>query len=430
MKQRAVDVLLLAVGLACLFAVPHRIGGDGAARYETLERLWTTGVLASARYSVVMPLLASPLYLLGRAIGHAQEVTALFNPLLFVCTLAVIARDMREDLAPAARRTMLLLLVYASMFANHVQSFYGEVFTALTIVVGVLWLSRGRTAAGWALIVLGAVNTPGVLLGVVGIAVRDAQRTRRWTSLVGPVLVVVLSRLEAFVVRGSLLATGYEADAGFRTALPYSGKPGFSYPFFLGVLAIVLSFGKGLVFFAPGLFAPPRAGAGERLRWVQRTLVVFTAGLVVAYAKWWAWYGGTFWGPRFFLIASVPACLALGTWLAKGDAPAGIARRLVLVAAVLLSFWVGVNGLVFDQAGLGICTANDYALEAYCHFVPEMSVLWHPFVDFASAVPPPTRPLAIGICLWWALAAGWVLRHVLVALARDLARSRVHGQET
>jgi len=47
-----------------------------------------------------------------------------------------------------------------------------------------------------------------------------------------------------------------------------------------------------------------------------------------------------------------------------------------------LSFWVGINGSVFDQSNLDICTANNYALESLCWYVPEFSVLWRPFVVF------------------------------------------------
>src|SRR5262249_14740881 len=160
---------------------------------------------------------------------------------------------------------------------------------------------------GWAAIVLGAVNQPGVILGVVAIALREAFRLRRLSPLAGPALAFALARLESLLLRGSVFATGYEADAGFHTALPYSGMPGFSYPLFFGVLAIVLSFGKGLLFFAPGLFVRTSTKAPERLTWAHGTLVAFVVGLVLAYARWWAWYGGSFWGPRFFLVASVPA---------------------------------------------------------------------------------------------------------------------------
>ena len=417
MKDRAriVDGILLVVGVVTLFAIPHTIGGDGEARFQTLESLFATGHLTSARYSVVMPLLAAPLY----AINHSRDVTALLNPILFVVGLAIIGRDLRDEVTPVQRRSVLVMLVYASMFANHVQAFYGEVFTSLALTVGILWLSRAQKARGWIAIVLGAVNAPSVMVGVALVAIREAHRTKRWWPLAMPILAFALTRLEALLVRGG--ATGYESDAGFHTALPYSGKPGFSYPFVFGVLAILVSFGKGLAFFTPGLFVPMPKDAPARLREVQATLLWLVAGLVLAYAKWWAWYGGTFWGPRFFLVASVPACLSLALWL-ESRPEVSLPMRALQTVVVLLSFWVGVNGLVFDQAGLGMCTANDYALEAFCLYVPEMSALWHPFVDFASAVPEKTRPLAIGVCLWWTAAAFWTARHLIGDLARRIRR--------
>src|SRR5690606_22697385 len=103
---------------------------------------------------------------------------------------------------------------------------------------------------------------------------------------------------------------------------------------------------------------------------------------------------GTFWGPRFFLVASVPASIALATRLRSTEPSAPLPNAL-LALALTLSFWVGVDGLVFDISGLGVCSEDGFSLEALCHFTPELSPLWHPFVDFASAVPERTRPLAI-----------------------------------
>ena len=40
--------------------------------------------------------------------------------------------------------------------------------------------------------------------------------------------------------------------------MPYSGRQGFSYPFFLGLISILFSFGKGLIWFSPGLLLPVR----------------------------------------------------------------------------------------------------------------------------------------------------------------------------
>jgi hypothetical protein len=199
--------------------------------------------------------------------------------------------------------------------------------------------------------------------------------------------------------------------------MPYSGKPEFSYPMFFGLLAIFLSFGKGLLFFAPGLFVPPASDADARLRRIRALLLAFVLGLVVLYSRWWAWYGGLFWGPRFFLIASVPACLVLYTHLAS-TAPRSARLNVLVAVALALSFWVGVNGIAFDMAGMQICSANDYALEALCHFTPELSPLWHPFVDVSVI-----RPLAVVVCVFWAGVLGWIGRDVFAQLVRDLRRA-------
>ena len=83
------------------------------------------------------------------------------------------------------------------------------------------------------------------------------------TSL--PACAASLVLLENAVQHGNPLEGGYANDAGRRTALPYSGLPGFSYPLFFGVLSVLFSFGRGLVFFAPGLFAryPPQASSDD-----------------------------------------------------------------------------------------------------------------------------------------------------------------------
>jgi hypothetical protein len=249
-------------------------------------------------------------------------------------------------------------------------------------------------------------------------ALLEARRLKRLTPLAVPAIVFALVLLENVVMRGHPLRTGYQGDAGFKTVMPYSGKPEFSYPMFFGLLAIFLSFGKGLVFFAPGLFVPAASDADTRLRRIRILLIAFTAGLVLVYSRWWAWYGGTFWGPRFFLVASVPACVALYTHLASTALRSPRANAL-LALVLVQSFWVGVNGLVFDISGLGICSRDDYALEVLCHFTPEFSPLWHPFVDFASSVPEKTRALAITVCVFWAGVLAWTGRDVFRQLLAD-----------
>ncbi len=417
----AIDWTLLAIATLVIVAIPKTISGDARLRFEALEQFMTMGHLVSPKYSTVGPLFSIPLYLLGRAWGATRLVTSYYNALLFLLMLPLVWREFRDELAPSTRRMLVLLLVFASMFAHHVQRYYGEVFTAVLVTVGVLWLSRGHWARGWSVIVLGAVNTPGCLIGVAGIALCHARRTRNWLPLLGPVVSFALMRVESALVRGNLFDTGYNYDSGFRNALPYSGLPNFSYPFLFGILAIFLSFGKGLLFFVPSLFIPLPASAPPRFRWVHVTLITFVGGLVLAYAKWWSWYGGWFWGPRFFLIASIPACFSLATNLL--DWPnLSVARRTLVAVALLLSFWVGVNGLAFQGLGLNLCTEHYFALADYCYFVPEMSVLWHPFVDGAASIPAKLRILSFVAVGFWAVAALWVGRELLADLGRRWVR--------
>jgi hypothetical protein len=189
---------------------------------------------------------------------------------------------------------------------------------------------------------------------------------------------------EATLRTGSLLA-GFQVylneNHGERTVLPFSGQIGYSYPFVYGVLSVLFSFGKGLLAYCPGLFLIGLAWKSisdptERKLLLQWILVVL--GLVLVYSSWWSWYGGYFWGPRFFLFASVPASWILARLV---HSPRGSLPRSLLIAGVVVwSLWVGVNGAVFQQKTLELCYQNDYAQEYLCWYVPELSPLFRPFM--------------------------------------------------
>ncbi len=420
-RMRIVDGVFLAIALLAMWAIPHRIAGDGEIRYEALVRLFETGKLAAPRYSMIGPLFATPLYFFGKALGDPRAATAHLNIVLFTLGTFLFGRELSRELSPERTRGALLLFTFASMFPNHVQVFYGEVFTTLAVTLGVFWITRGRDRLGSLAIVLGGANTPGSLVAIGLVALRLAYRERRPSLLLLPVATFALVTLENLVMRGGPFLSGYEGDVGFKTVMPYSGLPGFSYPLVLGVLALLFSFGKGLLFFTPGLFAPLAKDASERLRFIQHTLLWFVVGLLLVYGRWWSWYGGSFWGPRFLLAASVPATIALATYLRTPDARRDPWRGGLLVLAIGFSFWVGVNGLVFDQNGLGICWRDDYALEALCHFTPEHSVLFHPFIDFESTVPTKSRPLALAVCAIWAIAFAWTAHDPITDFTRAFA---------
>jgi hypothetical protein len=398
--RAAVDWCLIALGLVLFAAcLEFRVTSDGDQRFRDLQALLERGAISPEPYSLVAPLGATPLFLLGRVARSARFWCARYNFLIFVAGLAVLYRLVsRVDRATA--RTLVLVLMTASMFPHHIRDFFGEVFTAVLGAVGIIAIGIGArlkpgttpdgrprpettagvtsgvgNASGWAAFVLAVVNTPSWLLGLTLVAFSEVWRRRRLRYLLAAVAALALVLSENAIRRGDPLVSGYEHARGFQTVLPYSGREGFSYPLAFGVLSILFSFGKGLVFYAPGLLLPVRGPLARP----QRLLLVVVGSLVIVYARWWAWYGGWFWGPRFFLIASVPAALALAVQVSLPSRRAAL--NVLALALLAWSTWVAIDGVIFEQYGLDRCFDNNrYQWEFLCWYVPELSAVFRPFV--------------------------------------------------
>lgn len=378
----ALDLLLLVTGLLLLLRTPRFVGSDGTVRLDAVKAL-ADGRIPDMTFSLVMPLVTLPLHWLGGIRGNREELLYVANGLLLALAAGVLWSLLRP-LGAAMVRRFLLLLVFGSMALAHVSSFYGEVLTAVCVVIGLVAVtvspSRAVQVAGWALLVVGVVNTPAAAPALALVAVVHVLWTRR------PWALLALAAAAALILLDLRLRTGgfsspYSGTAGYRTVLPYSGLPGFSYPLGFGLLAVLLSFGKGLVFFAPGLFLPVLRRLDRRLRPAYVLLALFVAGLVLVYSRWWSWYGGYYWGPRFFLIAGVVAALVLAVRLSTPER--SLAGALVTLGALTLSSWVAATA-VLGNVGQDGCQANGYALEHLCWYTPEFSVLWAPLLAWPA----------------------------------------------
>ena len=378
----SVESWLLAIGAVILFFVlPHDIQSDGRVRFYALAELIEWGDLSAVPYSLVGPLVSAPIYFLGRLWMTPEWWCARFNTLVLIAGLAVTRQLMRGRVDPKIARTFLLLIVAASMFPYHLEGYFGEVFTAIFAGVGLLAVVAGHPAAGWAAASVGVANTPATLAALAPAAAWHAWQTRRLRHLIPIAAAAGLIMIESWLRRGSPFASGYAGNHGDLTILTYSGRPGFSYPIFFGLLSVLFSFGKGIVFYAPGSVLAIRdrfLGAGDMVARAGGLWITFLVGLILIYSKWWAWYGGLFWGPRFFLFASIPASLALAIRLYRPDRTR-TASLAVTLAVLTLSSWVAIDGVTFELSGLATC--RDPAYEWLCLYVPEYSPLWRPFVE-------------------------------------------------
>jgi hypothetical protein len=287
-------------------------------------------------------------------------------------TLAAFATMVRRSVDGRWLRAFLLLVLGGSMFTHHVAAFYGEVLTACALFVSWTLAARGRGIASGAAVLVAVVNTPASAIGATFAAGSRANTWRRALSSLVPLAVAAGAVLaENWIRRGSPFASGYGSTHGFRTALPYSGLEGFSYPLVLGIASELLSFGKGILFFAPGLwlaFLSLRRSPPATLASVQREALLVLAGLV--------------------LVSEI----------ARPRSRVG--GLLVVLVLVLGSMWVGVSGAVFGQRGLDLCTANQYQLEALCWYVPEFSPLVRPFLG-----TPRLEPRMLSVFCWFGAVA-------------------------
>jgi hypothetical protein len=391
--------VLATIGLAAaalaltFFALPHGLYADGYVRFTKLDALLRQGELSRERYSYIGPLFASPLWLFGDA---REWWCARFNVLVLVAGCLAVWRSTRTRLAVEERASFVLLLVATGMMPNATRDFFGEPFSTVMAGTGLLLVAADRRWAGWSAIVLGTANTPAWTVGLAAAALWRAVRSRRFDGLLALGCAAAIVLLENTLVRGAPLNAGYQGDRGAITVMPFSGMPGFSYPLLFGIVSLLFSFGKGLFFFSPGLLLIGRARKAEpKAAAFLELSVAFLSGLVLVYSRWWSWYGGWTWGPRFLLLAVFPSSIALAIAL---HASSNWRQRVTAIAILGWTIWVGVSGAVFGLDGLDECTANGYALEHLCWYVPDFSPLFRPLV---------LRPasLAAWQAAWMVLAA-------------------------
>ena len=185
------------------------------------------------------------------------------------------------------------------------------------------------------------------LLAVWYFEQRDTPAAVRWQRLL----------VFGAVACGLLLTLGYNYFR-FRmlVGFPLESYEQFSMPLATGVIGLLLSPGKGLLWYMPmAILALPALGwwRHER-RWWDATLALFSAAsMIVLYALWYDWPGGRAWGPRMVIVA-VPALAMLALPALRWVGVRGW-RGVLVTAVLLISMAVQVPGVLVNferQEGL------------------------------------------------------------------------------
>lgn len=233
-----------------------------------------------------------------------------------------------------------LALAFGTMvwpYAKH-DAFEPQMTAALMVA---LYASMGGApggaglACGWAMLVKPVAVLVGLPLAVYVYARRGGSAGLR-AFAVGPACAVAGVLAYNFVRFGNAFETGYSAEV-----------QGFSIPLVMGLYGLLLSAGKGVVWYSPALVL---AALGSR-RFSGRhpaewALVMGTCAVHLAfYSLQQNWDGDWCWGPRY-LLPCVPLFMLLA--LPLFEQPAGEWRTLALGIVGGLAFFVQVLGVAVN----------------------------------------------------------------------------------
>jgi hypothetical protein len=171
-----------------------------------------------------------------------------------------------------------------------------------------------------------------------------------WSTLrstLSPLLSAVWRQLFAWafplLLWGALLAAYNYLRFGDPLMTGYLPEESFSAPWVTGILGLLVSPGRGLIFFCPVLLAclPAWPRLYRRHREQGVFILLTAASYVLLYGKWFMWHGGFAWGPRFLLPIIPLLCVILAP-LVEGLSGK---TRAVLWGLLAVSAAVQVPGL-------------------------------------------------------------------------------------
>jgi hypothetical protein len=408
--------LRLAVGMTLWFVATAggRItASDEYTMYRLTEAIVTQGTVSVdagnaergpdgklyPKAAIGQAIAAAPFYAAGRAAALAfpepkrelvtRAVTSLLGPVaggllaafLFLLFLEVGA-------SPRGALFWSLAACLATPLWVYAKSFLTEPLSALGLVAGLYGALRFQRGGGPQHALLCGLAWGGTVLvkyallpAVVVLAIPFLPQLRRGRDALPGVFAVLVCAALALAYNamrtGSVLGSGYGRQGTLEA---------FTTPLYVGLDGLLLSSGKGVIWFAPLVVLVPAAfvPAWRRLGAPAAAIAVACALMTLVYASFEHWAGDGSWGPRY-LVPLVPLALVLVV-AAHAQQPWGGAPRRALVgtlAALGLLVQIGGVGIYF---GAQMREAGDYpytkALDdpsfmVESHFNPARSPIAH-----------------------------------------------------
>jgi hypothetical protein len=387
-RRTALALFALLAGIYLLTASGHTYSIDEELMFGATESLVLRGTLAlnmsEPTYSTYGPgqsVAAVPFYWLGQAVaqwfpanGYAwvtRAVVGWLNAFVTAGTAALLylaAAQMGYGRRVAIGTALIFGL--ATLSWHYSKTFFAEPLTAFLLfaafVVGQAALIRAARGERW---------RPVLLMGGAGALAGLAPTVKIHATVALPLLLLAVAlhlwqARRALAVRWWLPALAWCVGAGLTFGglllfqwLTYGnplhsgyGDTGSILQSMLGrnlawpIAGLVLSFGKGILWFAPPLLLWP-LGMWLLLRrdWPVAALCgVLAVSHTVFYASWSSWHGAGAWGPRFLVIVLPFLVLPLAPVLAGVRGWRTPWRTGALLLTLLLAVPVQVGGVAIN----------------------------------------------------------------------------------
>jgi hypothetical protein len=366
-------------------------------------------------------------------------VTALTGWLVYRCVLLLGYPPVVGVLTALGYGLGTMAWPYARYFFSEPLAAFGLMFA--------LWglLSVGRTGqARYALLagvglglallakVANAVTWPLFVLYGSWMALRRREMLHEGGRKHPAVLAVAL--LAPLLLSLVILAAYNAARSGNPLDMGYAADETFSTPLGLGLAGLLWSPGKSLFLYSP-LLLVALLGIPALLR-RDRATALLSLGIPIAYlllyARWFMWWGGWSWGPRFLVPVLPFVCLFLAPVLDHVLSSFRWWGKAVLAAVALLSLGVQILGVAVDfnqyllilyQRGIDSAEINFQA--ALSPLVGHWALLREGALDLVWARDLTAGlnwpPLLMSLLLLFGAAAGWYVHRRIGRGARWLS---------
>jgi hypothetical protein len=396
----------------------------------TPARDWRDRPMPEQKHGLGLSLLFAGPYALARVVD-ADPIRAAMatNALVFGCTVTVMLALARLLALPWRQALVATLLTAAGTpLLPFVATGFSELAVAAAVTLGLVAVAAAGEDRAWAAPLAGGaagaatlLRTDSLVLVLPLLAVGLVVASRDWRSL----WPFALAAAPFLLTWGWYNHTRY----GAPWRLGYYEDEGFIYPFTRGLYGLLMSPGRGLLWYAPLVVV---AVFGFRAACRRSPVVAAVAAVIflarpLFYASW-AWDGGWTWGPRF-LVPAMPALLVGVVEVVRRFRSWPRFPQAIVTLVVLVSVSVQAVGASTDYLHSNAVIAQRYedfhaGLLSWDHFPILEQAKWmftRRDVFVGRALPPTDRPF---------LFAGMMGTALLLALsAASAARSLDGGSQ-